>query len=160
MKKNIVAAGIVLLIASCGIFSPSRVEEPGEGASGDPFQLYSILDKTGEKFSKKAYEDILAQEFQFIAWDNAVYSREDLIEQLNKLKVSCNCSVSWDTCEGVGEIREESSMTLCRTFFVTDQSKKEATDTGKVEFGLIRSSVNTWMIVSWKEGVTRSIFHP
>jgi hypothetical protein len=160
MKINIIALGIGLILVSCGIFTPSRVEEPAEVALGDPFRLYSILDGTGEQFSKKAYEDILSPDFQFVAWDNAAYGRQDVIEQLNKLKMSCNCAVSWDSCKGVGEIRDESSMTLCRTFYVKNRSQKEVTDTGKVEFGLIRSSGNIWTVVSWKEGLSRSMFHP
>jgi hypothetical protein len=151
-----------LLFASCGIFTPSRVEEPSIGAPTDSLHISSILQKTGAHFSKTPYEyeDILSSDFQFIAWDNAMYSREDMIEQLKKLKVSCGCSIAWDTCEGIGEIRTETTMTIWRRFLVKHPSDPSVTDSGKVEFSLSQSAVNTWTIVQWKENLTRSIFHP
>jgi hypothetical protein len=166
MKKNVFFVAIALIVTSCGIFTPGNVEDPNlktsSETSSDSFHLSSILEETGGHFSKTAYEyeDILSPDFQFIAWDNAVYSREAMLEQLKKLKVSCDCSIAWDTCEGVGEIRNENTMTICRTFLVTHSSTGAISDSGKLEFTLNQSSVNTWIIVQWKERLTRSIFHP
>jgi hypothetical protein len=152
---------IGLLVATCGIFTPSRVEEPIIGASTDSLHLSSILRNTGGHFSKMPYEyeDIFSSEFQFKAWDNAVFYREDMIEQLKKLKVSCGCSITWDTCEGKGEFRSD-TITICRSFVVKSSSTQSSTDSGKVEFVLTQSSVNTWTIFRWEENLTRSIFHP
>lgn len=167
MYKAIFSVGVGIIISmlfSCGIFTPRTVEKPGGEVFSDPFHLYSILDKTGEQFTKTSYEDIFDSTFQFIAWDNATYNRYDEIEKLKTLKASCNCdsfSTVWDTCEGVGEKREESSMTLCRTFFLTYYSDgSKDIDSGKVQFKLNRSAGNIWTIVLWEEQVSRSVFHP
>jgi hypothetical protein len=157
------AGFIIISMFSCGLFTPRNVEPPGDDTFIDPFRLGSILNGTGAQFSKTSYEDIFDSNFQFKAWDNVAYSRENEIERLKTIKASCNCSLSteWDTCENVGEIRNETSMTLCRTFFVTHHYSSGTTiDTGEVEFSLSQLSINTWTIVLWKEGSTRSIFHP
>jgi hypothetical protein len=161
----IICFGIITsIVFSCGIFTPRTVEKPSGEISGDSFSLYSILDKTGEQFSKTAYEDIFDENFIFKAWDNATYDREKVIEQLKTLKATCACekiSTNWDTCGNIGEIREGNSMTLCRTFYVTYfRSNGNISDTGKAKFTLNRSSGNIWTIMVWEEEVTRSIFHP
>jgi hypothetical protein len=157
--------GIVGIMAlSCGIFTPRPVEKPTGQTFVDPFRLYTILDKTGEQFSKTAYEDIINEHFTFIAWDNATYSRDNIIEQLKTLNASCNCekiNTVWDTCLGTGEIRVADTLTICRTFIVTYyRSSGNVSDTGKVQFVLNRSSGSIWTVVLWKEGLIRSIFHP
>ncbi len=164
-KYSIAILGFIVWAGlSCGIFTPQQVEKPAGETFSDPFRVYSILEKTGEQFSKTAYEDIFDQNFQFIAWDNATFNREIVIEQLKTLKASCTCekiSTVWDTCWNFGEIRGENSMYLCRTFYVTFfKSSGNVSDTGKVEFTLNRSSGNIWTITGWKEEVNRSIFHP
>jgi hypothetical protein len=162
MRKKIVLAALGGILVSCGIFTPDRVEEPSIGANTDSLHLSSILQNTGGHFSKMPYEyeDVLSSNFRFVAWDNAEYGREVLVEQFKKLKASCGCSIIWDTCEDVGEIRNEDTMTICRRFKVMSSSARSVTDSGKVEFTLGQSSVNTWLIVLWKENLTRSIFHP
>jgi hypothetical protein len=161
MKRTIISLGVGLLLCSCGMFTPREVEQPSVETAGDPFHLYSILEKTGEQFSKIAYEDILDSNFTFVAWDNALYNRENEIEQLKTLKATCNCEVNWDTCAGRGETREGDTLTLCRTFFVRNgNSNGLVVDSGKAEISLNRSSGNIWTIVVWKEGSLRSIFHP
>jgi hypothetical protein len=162
-KIFILSAGFLIAsVFSCGLFTPRNVENPGDDTFIDPFRLDSILNGTGEKFSKASYEDILDDNFQFIAWDNTTYNRDREIERLKTLKASnSTLSTVWDTCEGTGEIRGETSMTLCRTFFVTyGNSNNIVTDTGKVEFTLTRSSGNIWTILEWNESSIRSIFHP
>jgi hypothetical protein len=156
--------GLFWLLFSCDMFTPRSVEKPIDTTFEDPFRLYSILNKTGEQFSKTSYEDILDTNFRFIAWDYAAYTRESEIEQLKKLQASCNCdsiSTIWDTCSKNIETRNDTSMTLCRTYFVTyNYSNSKVTDTGSVEFFLVRQTGNTWKISLWQENVQRSIFHP
>jgi hypothetical protein len=159
----IISAGFLITsVFSCGIFAPRNVETPGDDTFIDLFRLDSILHGTGEKFSKTSYEDILDDNFQFIAWDNTTYNRDREIERLKTIKASNGTlSTVWDTCGDIGEIREETTLILCRTFFVTyGNSNNIVTDTGKVEFTLTRSSGNIWTILVWKEGSTGSIFHP
>jgi hypothetical protein len=167
MSKECVIVGIVLIFMggfSCGIFTPQPVEKPAGETLSDPFRVYSILENTGEQFSKTSYEDIFDTNFAFIAWDNSNYNRERTIEKLKTLNATCACekiSAVWDTCGNIGEIREGTSMTLCRTFYVTYfRSSGNKSDTGKAEFTLNRSSGNIWTIVEWKEEISRSIFHP
>lgn len=161
-KRNLIYGTFMCLFLSCGLFTPQHVEVPS-GTSIDPFRLDLILQKTGEKFSKTAYEDLFDINFRFIAWDNAVYTRENEIEALKLLKASYDSLATiWDTCEGVGEIREGNTMTLCRTFYISifNDQGSSLLDSGKVQFTLNRLSGNIWTIVQWQEGSTRSKFHP
>jgi hypothetical protein len=154
--------GLIACIGlSCGIFTPNQVEKPAGEMFSDPFRLYSILENTGEQFSKTGYEDIFDENFKFIAWDNASYNKETMIEQLKTLKASDSISTVWDTCGGVGEIREGNTLTLCRTYYLTYfRPSGNVSDTGKINFTLNRSQGSIWTIMVWEEGVARSIFHP
>ena len=169
MKPSILTiSGMVIcaILLTCDMFSPRNVEKPISGSSvSDPFRLYSILEYTGEAFSKTSYEDIFDSSFVFIDVNNIKSSRDQEIEALKAITASCKCdsiNTVWDTCDGVHEIQGDNTLTLCRSFKVTFFSATVSTiDSGKAEFYLRRSSENTWTIVTWtEEGAQRSIFHP
>lgn len=169
MKSSVPALSAIMIcviVLTCDMFSPRIVEKPSNGSTvSDPFRLYSILEYTGEAFSKTSYEDIFDSSFVFIDVNNVKSSRDQEIEALKAITASCKCdsiNTVWDTCNGIGEIQGDNTLTLCRSFKVTFFSASGATiDSGKAEFYLRRSSENTWTIVTWTEGGTqRSIFHP
>ena len=169
MKSSVPALSAIMIcviVLTCDMFSPRIVEKPSNGSTvSDPFRLYSILEYTGEAFSKTSFEDIFDSSFVFIDVNNVKSSRDQEIEALKAITASCKCdsiNTVWDTCNGIGEIQGDNTLTLCRSFKVTFFSTSGATiDSGKAEFYLRRSSENTWTIVTWTEGGTqRSIFHP
>ncbi|MGB7567603.1 MAG: hypothetical protein WBM07_07080 [Chitinivibrionales bacterium] len=159
----IIGAGLL----TCDMFSSRTVENPVINSSSinDPFSLYTILNYTGEEFSKTDYEDIFDSNFVFIDIDGAQSSRDEEIERLKGIAASCKCdsiNTVWDTCNGVTEIQGDNTLTLCRSYKVSFFSVTGATiDSGKAQFHVRRSAENTWTILSWtEEGLQRSIFHP
>jgi hypothetical protein len=145
------------------MFSPRTVENPLVNSSSinDPFRLSTILEYTGEQFSKTDYEDIFDSSFVYIDVNNIQYTRNQEIQALTVLN-SCKCdsiNTVWDTC---GIAPGDNSYTLCRSFTVTFFSASGPTvDSGKAQFKVVRSAENTWTILSWtEEGLQRSIFHP
>jgi hypothetical protein len=168
MKSKISAMiGIIFgcIALSCDMFSPRTVESPGSGSSvTDPFRLYSILKYTGEAFSKTSYEDVFDSNFVFIDFNGASSSRGTEIEALHRIVASCKCdsiNTVWDTCNDVGEIHGDHTLTLCRSYKVTFISATGVTiDSGKTQFDLRESLDNTWTIVRWNEEGQQTIFHP
>src|SRR5271157_3943066 len=127
MKLPISAlVGVIIggTLLTCDMFSPRTVENPVINSSSinDPFSLYTILNYTGEEFSKTDYEDIFDSNFVFIDVDGAQSSREEEIERLKGISASCKCdsiNTIWDTCNGVTEIQGDNTLTLCRSYKVS-----------------------------------------
>jgi len=161
--RLLTSVAIAGFLSTCGMFSPRTVENPLVNSSSinDPFRLSTILEYTGEQFSKTDYEDIFDSSFVYIDVNNIQYTRDQEIQALTVLG-SCKCdsiNTVWDTC---GIAPGDNSYTLCRSFTVTFFSASGATvDSGKAQFKVVRSAENTWTILSWtEEGLQRSIFHP
>ena len=150
-----------MIICNCGIFTPrTDFELPASETEEDPFSFGSLLDETGEEFSKLDLPELLHPDIEYtnVRLGDIRYHQEDLINHLRWRKNNfSDLEVSWTDRDGFVEDGD----TLILINEISYQIVKSGTPenvlfSGTCQFVIKRGLDDIWRIFEWTDEPTTS----
>ena len=137
----------------CGLFTPRTDFEPpisDQGGTVDHFNFVSLLEESGEKFSKLDWYELFDDDFRYInvRLASGSYGKTDLINHLSQQhEIYPDAKVDWVNREGI--IRNINTITLSNVDYTVECSNDTFTGTGS--FRCVRDDNNIWRIMQWND---------
>ena len=162
MKRLMFSLFIAMGLAGCGLFTPrTDFEDPAsEGGTVDHFRFASLLEGSGEKFSKLDWYELFDDHFKYInvRLANVEYDKTALISHLfQQHEIYPQAVVKWSNTDGF--LRNIDTITLSNAGYTVESG--DDIFSGTSSFTIIRDAVNIWHIVSWTdEPATDPFFSP
>ncbi|MBN1308704.1 MAG: hypothetical protein JXA18_12345 [Chitinispirillaceae bacterium] len=156
LPKIILTAILCCGFVSCGIFAPREdFELPvSDERIGDPFNFASLLDGSGEQFSKLDWYELFDDKFEYVnvRLANIVYDKSALISRLFlQHDIFPGVAVTWVNNEGI--LITIDMITLRNVSYAV--AMKETPETplysGNSGFIIVRGNDNIWRIRSWTD---------
>ena len=144
----------LLLLVSCGIFSPrdSQPPAPNSVAQTDPFHFQSILDGTNQTFGTPQLEELFTDDFSYVDINSGSWGKNDLIQRLRQIALSSDSvQVFWEA--GTNLPRDSTILLNGLKYFVYKHGDAAAAETGNSDFKIVKnqSGGNEWRISSWRD---------
>jgi hypothetical protein len=146
----------LLLLASCGIFSPRSSETPEVPGRVDPFNFSAIMAGTGHTFTQlslSAYENLFVDhDSVYDDYNSGLYSKAQLISKLQTIQTQYeNIQVQW----GAGQIwtsadNDTVKLSGLKYYIFTDGNTNGApADSGSSNFTVVNNQ--DWLICQWTD---------
>jgi hypothetical protein len=161
-RKSLRVAALftVLVITSCGIFSPRDSTSPGDTVTNDPLSFSSIMSGTRKSFAKLQYEDLFTSDLYYVDNNSQIYTKQDLIPKLNQIPQSHeSIKVVWKPGDQPRELGTGDTIVLSGlTYFVylTGNMTSVPDDSGNSDFVVTEDNQSIWHISSWRDIPLRS----
>ena len=152
----------LLLLIRCGIFSPrTDFELPESKKVEDPFNFGSLLDGSGEQFSKLDWYELFDSDFKYtnVRLGNIEYGQKELINQLNQQEeIYPDVEVKWVNDEGFP--RDVDIITLSNISYTVFNPAQPDTIlfSGISQFVIRRDQTKIWRILEWTDEPTNESF--
>ncbi|MGA2506252.1 MAG: hypothetical protein ABSF80_02090 [Chitinispirillaceae bacterium] len=153
--SRMLAVPLLLLLFSCGIFSPRSSETPEVPGRVDPFNFAAIMAGTGHTFTQlslSAYENLFVDAFVYDDFNSGPSSKASLISKLQTIQTQYeNIQVQW----GAGQIwtsADNDTMKLSglKYYIFTDGNTSGApADSGSSNFIVVNNQ--DWLICQWTD---------
>lgn len=161
--KHVILIGI-LLVSHCGLFMPrTDFELPESKKAEDPFNFRSLLEGSGEQFSKLDWYELFDTDFKYtnVRLGNIEYGQEAFINLLNQqVEIYPDVQVTWVNNEGFpGDVN---LITLSNiSYTITTSSQPDVVLFSGISQFILRRDQAQWRILEWTdEPTSESFFSP
>ena len=148
--KSLAFPVLLLLLSSCGIFSPRLSETPEVSGRVDPLNFSAIMDGTGERLTKLRYEDLFRDDVFYEDFNTVPYTKSQLIQRLQQIQIQDTMiQVKWkrgDFWKSAGNDTIKLSG-LKYSIFPDGDTTIAPADSGSSNFIVVRD--RDWLISQW-----------
>lgn len=167
MKYLLIAVPVFMLICRCGLFTPrDDFELPASETEEDPFSFSSLLDETGEEFSKLDLPELLHPDIEYtnVRLGDIRYYQDDLINHLRwRINNFSDLKVTWNDRDGFVEEGDTLIMINEISYQIVKSDESEnVLFSGTCQFVIKRGLDDIWRIFEWTDEPTtrESFFSP
>jgi hypothetical protein len=161
MKHFLITVLVVMNICSCGIFTPrDDLELPASATEEDPFSFSSLLDETGEEFSKLDLSELLHPDIEYtnVRLGDIPYYQDDLISHLRwRINNFSDLKVTWTDRDGF--VEEGDTLIMINEIsyqIVKGEISEDVLFSGTCQFIIKRGLDDIWRIFEWIDEPTTS----
>jgi hypothetical protein len=144
----------LLLLASCGIFSPRSSETPENFGRVDPLNFSAIMAGTGHNFTQlslSSYENLFVDGLLYEDFNSGSSSKASLIPKLQSIETQyANIKVQWTTGQ-IWTSADNDTMKLSglKYYIFTDSTSGVPADSGSSNFTIVNNQ--DWLICQWAD---------